>query len=103
MVRVKIWCISSVEEAALVKFAMAPRRSGLVGRMPIGPEVIVDRLIAEFTASTPPPVDHLSVTSETYPEAIVDHVRRCGIIIRFRSSTPLSPRPTGKCIGPRRG
>jgi len=77
VVRVKICCISSVEEAALaVRHGAAAL--GLVGRMPSGPGVIDDRLIAEIAASTPPPVATFLLTSETEPEAIVDHVRRCG-------------------------
>jgi len=77
VVRVKICCISSVEEAALaVRHGAAAL--GLVGRMPSGPGVIDDRLIAEIAASTPPPVAPFLLTSETEPEAIVDHVRRCG-------------------------
>ncbi len=77
MVRVKICCISSVEEAALaVRHGAAAL--GLVGRMPSGPGVFDDRLIAEFAASTPPPVATFLLTSETEPEVIVDHVRRCG-------------------------
>ena len=64
MVRVKICCISSVEEAALaVRHGAAAL--GLVGRMPSGPGVIDDRLIAEIAASTPPPVATFLLTSET--------------------------------------
>jgi phosphoribosylanthranilate isomerase len=51
---------------------------GLVGRMPSGPGVIDDTLITEIAASVPPPVATFLLTSETDPEAIVDHVRRCG-------------------------
>ncbi len=77
MVRVKICCIASVEEAALaVRHGAAAL--GLVGRMPSGPGVIDDRLITEIAASTPPAVATFLLTSETEPEAIVDHVRRCG-------------------------
>ena len=77
MVRVKICCIASVEEAALaVRHGAAAL--GLVGRMPSGPGVIDDTLIAEIAASVPPGVATFLLTSETEPEAIVDHVRRCG-------------------------
>jgi phosphoribosylanthranilate isomerase len=77
MVRVKICCIASAEEAALAVHHGAAAL-GLVGRMPSGPGVIDDRLIAEIAASTPPAVATFLLTSETEPEAIVDHVRRCG-------------------------
>lgn len=77
MVRVKICCIASAEEAALaVRHGAAAL--GLVGRMPSGPGVIDDPRIAEIAASTPPAVATFLLTSETEPEAIVDHVRRCG-------------------------
>ena len=77
MVRVKICCIASVEEAALaVRHGAAAL--GLVGRMPSGPGTIDDQLIAEIAATVPPPVATFLLTSETEPEAIVDHVRRCG-------------------------
>lgn len=77
MVRVKICCIASLEEAALaVRHGAAAL--GLVGPMPSGPGVIDDRLIAEIAASVPPAVATFLLTSETEPEAIVDHVRRCG-------------------------
>ncbi|MEM7022986.1 MAG: phosphoribosylanthranilate isomerase [Pseudomonadota bacterium] len=51
---------------------------GLVGAMPSGPGVIGDREIAAISASIGPPVASFLLTSETGPEAIVDHVRRCG-------------------------
>ena len=77
MVRVKICCIASVGEAALaVRHGAAAL--GLVGPMPSGPGVIDDPLIAEIAASVPPAVATFLLTSETEPEAVVDHVRRCG-------------------------
>ncbi len=77
MVRVKICCIASLEEAALA-VCHGAAALGLVGRMPSGPGVIDDTLIAEIAASVPPGVATFLLTSETEPEAIVDHVRRCG-------------------------
>ncbi len=77
MVRVKICCIASVEEAELaVRHGAAAL--GLVGRMPSGPGPIPDNLIAEIAAWAPPAVATFLLTSETEPEAIIDHVRRCG-------------------------
>lgn len=75
--RVKICCIASLEEARLAVLHGAAAL-GLVGRMPSGPGPIEDGLIAEIAASVPPPVATFLLTSETGPEAIVDHVRRCG-------------------------
>jgi len=51
---------------------------GLVGRMPSGPGVIEDAVIAEIAASVPPPVATFLLTSETTADAIIDHVRGCG-------------------------
>jgi len=77
MVRVKICCIASVAEAELaVRHGAAAL--GLVGRMPSGPGPIEDELIAEIAAWAPPAVATFLLTSETEPEAIADHVRRCG-------------------------
>jgi phosphoribosylanthranilate isomerase len=77
MVRVKICCIASIAEAALaVRHGAAAL--GLVGPMPSGPGVIDDRSIAEIAATVPPSVATFLLTSETEPEAIVEHVRRCG-------------------------
>src|SRR5215470_12419958 len=75
--RVKICCIMSVAEARLAVTAGAAAL-GLVGRMPSGPGVIEDAIIAEIAATVPPPVATFLLTSETRAEAIVDHVRRCG-------------------------
>lgn len=77
MVRVKICCIASLEEARLA-VRQGAAALGLVGRMPSGPGPIADELIAEIAASTPPPIATFLLTSETKPDAIADHVRRCG-------------------------
>jgi phosphoribosylanthranilate isomerase len=77
MVRVKICCIASVEEARLA-VGCGASALGLVGRMPSGPGPIEDELIAEIAAWAPPAVATFLLTSETEPESIVDHVRRCG-------------------------
>jgi len=74
--RVKICCIMSIAEARLAVSAGAAAL-GLVGRMPSGPGVVDDTLIAEIAAVVPPPVATFLLTSETRADAIVDHVRRC--------------------------
>lgn len=75
MVRVKICCISSVNEA---KMAIAHGASavGLVGNMPSGPGVISDELIREITLSVPPPISSFLLTSETKAEAIIRHYNK---------------------------
>ncbi|HTO83055.1 MAG TPA: phosphoribosylanthranilate isomerase [Methylomirabilota bacterium] len=75
--RIKICCIMSIEEARLA-IAAGASALGLVGRMPSGPGVIEDALIAEIAAAVPPPVATFLLTSETTADGIVDHVRRVG-------------------------
>ena len=72
--RLKVCCISSLEEARLA-VRYGADALGLVGKMPSGPGVISDELIAEIAASVPPPISTFLLTSETCPEAVVDHVR----------------------------
>ena len=74
-VRVKICCISSMEEA---KAAIESGASalGLVGKMPSGPGVIDDDLIARIARLVPPAVSTFLLTSETKPEDIVAHYKK---------------------------
>ena len=74
-IRVKICCIASVEEAqlAIVHGASAV---GLVSRMPSGPGVIEEDLIAEIAAAVPPGVASFLLTSEIDVPAIIDQQRR---------------------------
>ena len=70
--RIKICCISSVEETKLaVQYGASAL--GLVGRMPSGPGTIDDKLIAEIIQSIPPPVASFLLTSETSAEKIINH------------------------------
>jgi phosphoribosylanthranilate isomerase len=71
-VKVKICCISSIEEAklAIVHGAAA---IGLVGRMPSGPGIITDELINSIAKTVLPPIDSFLLTSETTAEAIIAH------------------------------
>lgn len=73
--RVKICCISSVEEA---KIAIKHGASalGLVGHMPSGPGVIGDELINQIAKSVPPPISTFLLTSETKPTEIISHYKR---------------------------
>lgn len=75
--RVKVCCISSLDEAAGAVAAGADA-VGLVAHMPSGPGVIPEPLIAEIAAAVPPPVATFLLTSETDPEAIAAQQRRCG-------------------------
>ena len=70
--RVKICCISSVEEAALA-IRYGASAVGLVGKMPSGPGVISDELIREIALTVPPGVSSFLLTSETGIKEILDH------------------------------
>lgn len=74
--RVKVCCIAGIDEARTA-IGHGAHALGLVGRMPSGPGPIADDLIADIAAAVPPPVATFLLTSETDPEAVVDHVSRC--------------------------
>jgi len=78
MVRVKVCCIASVEEAHMAVEAGASA-IGLVSHMPSGPGVIDESLIEEIAASTPPDIATFLLTSRTDPTAVIDQVRRTGV------------------------
>lgn len=73
--RIKICCISSIEEAkTAVKFGASA--IGLVARMPSGPGPIPDELIKQIAWSVPPPVATFLLTSETSVNEIIKHHKR---------------------------
>lgn len=74
-IRVKICCISSVEEAKLAIEAGADAL-GLVGKMPSGPGPIADELIQAITRNIHPPVSSFLLTSEQSSAGIIQHVNR---------------------------
>lgn len=73
--RVKICCISSIDEA---KIAIEHGASalGLVGHMPSGPGIIEDKLIYQIAKMVPPPISTFLLTSETKPQDIITHYKR---------------------------
>jgi phosphoribosylanthranilate isomerase len=73
--RIKICCISSIEEAQTA-ISCGASALGLVGKMPSGPGVISDELIHSIAQSVPPPIATFLLTSETSMEAIIAHHRR---------------------------
>lgn len=75
--RIKVCCISSVDEAKLAVHLGADA-IGLVGEMPSGPGVIADELIREIAASIPPAVGTFLLTERTKAEEIAEHVAYCG-------------------------
>lgn len=77
MTKVKICCISSIEEAQLaIKFGASAL--GLVAKMPSGPGVINDEEIRKITDSIPPPIASFLLTSETDTRQIIQHQKSVG-------------------------
>ena len=76
MIRVKICCISSIDEAMLAVDASA-NALGLVSAMPSGPGVIDDVRIASIAATVRPPVATFLLTSRQRVEDIVEQHARC--------------------------
>jgi phosphoribosylanthranilate isomerase len=74
--RVKICCISSIEEAWLA-IRYAASALGLVSEMPSGPGVISEELIAEIAAQVPPGVASFLLTSKQDAREIISQHRRC--------------------------
>ncbi len=74
-VRVKICCISSIEEADTA-VAFGASALGLVGAMPSGPGIITDQLIRSIAETTPPGIGTFLLTSETRVDGIVGHHQR---------------------------
>jgi phosphoribosylanthranilate isomerase len=73
--RIKICCISSIEEARIA-IALGADAIGLVAKMPSGPGPIPDGLIKEIAESVPPIIGTFLLTSETSAPEIIKHHRR---------------------------
>ena len=77
MIRIKICCISSVEEGQLA-VRHGASALGLVSAMPSGPGPIDEKLIAQIARTVPPGVASFLLTSSSNPHEIVAQQRRCG-------------------------
>lgn len=75
--RIKICCISSLAEAQLA-IHYGASALGLVSKMPSGPGVIAEKLIAEIAAKIPPGVASFLLTSKQNVTEIIAQQRRCG-------------------------
>ncbi|MGF1670267.1 MAG: phosphoribosylanthranilate isomerase [Balneolaceae bacterium] len=73
--RVKICCISSIDEARIA-IEHGASALGLVGHMPSGPGVIGDALINQIAKTVPPPISTFLLTSETKPKDIISHYKK---------------------------
>jgi len=75
--KVKICCISSIEEAqTAIKFGASAL--GLVAKMPSGPGVISDEEIKRIADSLPPTIASFLLTSETDAKKIIQHQKSVG-------------------------
>jgi len=74
-IRIKICCISSIEEAKTAIESGADA-IGLVAKMPSGPGPIPDDLIRQIAQSVPPLIGTFLLTSETSSDAIIKHHHR---------------------------
>jgi len=76
--RVKICCISSVEEAWLA-INYGASAVGLVSEMPSGPGVISEGTIAQVASIVPPTVSSVLLTSKVDTLGIIAQQRRLGV------------------------
>ena len=74
--RVKICCISSLEEARTA-IAHGASALGLVSAMPSGPGPISEDLIREIAEQVPPPIATFLLTSSQDADEIIAQQRRC--------------------------
>jgi phosphoribosylanthranilate isomerase len=73
--RIKICCISSIDEA-LMAIEAGASALGLVGQMPSGPGIIPDELILKISKAVPPPIATFLLTSENSTQEIIIHHQR---------------------------
>ena len=76
--KIKVCCISSVDEANLA-LRHGATALGLVSAMPSGPGVITDERIAEIASSVNGRADTFLLTSKVEPQLIVEQVRDAGV------------------------
>lgn len=76
--RVKICCISSMEEAWMA-INLGASALGLVSFMPSGPGVISEELIGQIAAKVPPGVASFLLTSKQESLSIIEQQRRCKV------------------------
>jgi phosphoribosylanthranilate isomerase len=78
MIRVKVCCIASPDEARLA-VSLGASALGLVSWMPSGPGVLSDDAIASIARTIPPGVASFLLTSACEPARIIDQQRRARV------------------------
>lgn len=76
--RIKICCISSVQEARLA-IRYGASALGLVSAMPSGPGIITEDEIARIAATIPPAVASFLLTSQQDVDTIIEQQRHCRV------------------------
>jgi phosphoribosylanthranilate isomerase len=71
-------CIRSIAEAQLA-IRHGAAALGLVAKMPSGPGVIPEPIIAEIAATIPPAIGSFLLTSKQNVQSIIDQQRRCRV------------------------
>ena len=72
--RIKICCISSINEARAA-IELGADALGLVGNMPSGPGIISNDKIMKISSIVPPPIDTFLLTCETDVNSIINHYK----------------------------
>ena len=76
IIRIKICCISSIEEAKLaIKYGADAL--GFVSAMPSGTGVIDEKLIPQIVSTVPPPTATFLLTSSVIADDIIPQILRC--------------------------
>lgn len=78
MIRIKVCCISSIQEAKTA-IQIGAAALGLVSHMPTGPGVIPEEEITRIAMSVPPPIATFLLTSSQNVDHIVAQQRRCRV------------------------
>jgi phosphoribosylanthranilate isomerase len=90
MPRVKICCISSVQEAHLA-IRYGASAIGLVSEMPSGPGVVSEDTIAEIVSHIPPGIETFLLTSKLTAEAVIAQQRKTQVsTIQFVDAFPVA-------------
>lgn len=76
--RIKICCISSIQEARLA-IRYGASALGLVSAMPSGPGIITEDEIARIAATIPPAVASFLLTSQQDVDTIIEQQRHCRV------------------------